>query len=170
MTVIKRAAVTEADVQNAVAHHFGRLRHEMTVPNCGSVFNWEADVISVNKQGLAHEVEIKASRADWLVELRAANAEAPTLCPQKSPVKWIRHLRLRNGVNCPSYFWVAAPDGVVLDGELLDYCGFLNYGVTGLISVVKKAPRIHANPITDKQWRAMARGLSIRYWKARRTA
>lgn len=90
-----------------------------------------ADAVAVNlwkSRGHAiHGVEIKVSRSDWLREL-------------KSPVK------AESVHTYCNYWWIAAPAGVVKDGELPTTWGLLELRAGGLVQIVA-APKLSPQPI-----------------------
>ncbi len=56
----------------------------------------------------AHAIEVKVSRSDWLRELKK---------PRKR----------RAAMAISNYFWIAAPVGIVKDGELPEGCGLIEF-------------------------------------------
>ena len=186
--------LSEAKVQALVASTICDT-HEMTVPNIGTLWQWESDLASVTRSDYAHDFEIKISRADWLAERRkiaqggrgnakanrdhmlrhakAIEAEETNPKPRKTYVVPGKTSRITKGAFYPpNYFWIVAPEGVIKDGELPDYAGLIEirfderFGVYDTITR-RKAPRLHGLKIADRQWRAMARGLSVRVWAER---
>ncbi|NYT74230.1 hypothetical protein HZU72_17605 [Halomonas sp. QX-2] len=181
--------LTEAIVQDVVYAYCAAAKHEITVPNCGSVWGPEADIASVTKARLGHAFEIKVSRADWLAELRQIRGEEQT-------AKWWRAKTLSNakqqaaetarmaaaGSNCcglvpPSYFWMVTAPGLIKREELPEYAGLMeiepyrfgNVQSHGfMIREVRPAPRLHRVKLLDNQMMAMARGVTLRYWQQRR--
>ncbi len=185
--------LSEARVQNLLAEMICHA-HEMTVPNIGTLWQWESDLASVTKTDLSHDFEIKISRADWLAEKRKIEeaggrnpkadrdhmlryakeieAEEKNDKPRKTYVIPGKTRRMSKGAFYPpNYFWVVVPEGVVKDGELPDYAGLIEITFDerrGYRTVTrKKAPRLHGLKIADRQWRSMARGLSVRVWAER---
>lgn len=183
--------LTEAIVQDLVYASCKASKHEITVPNCGSVWGPEADVASITKSRLGHAYEIKVSRADWLSELRQIRGDSQT-------AKWWRAHVLASakeraektasmhaaGSNCcglvpPNYFWMVTAPGIVQDGELPEYAGLLEvepyrFGDVKahgyMLRQVKAAPRLHRVKQLDNQVMALARGVTLRYWQMRRGA
>ncbi len=183
--------LTEALVQDVVYAWCARAKHEITVPNCGSVWGPEADVASVTKACLGHAFEIKVSRADWLAELRQIRGEwrcakwgrARTLANAKEEAQKTEAMAAK-GSNCcglvpPSYFWMVTAPGIIRDGELPEYAGLMEvepyqhgwvkaHGY--MIREVRPAPRLHRVKLLDSQLMAMARGVTLRYWQNGRAA
>jgi hypothetical protein len=67
--------------------------------------DWLCAHLWLNRGRLMHGVEVKVRRADWLKEIRAPKADS-----------WF---------SVVDYWWLAAPQGVVEDGELPATWGFL---------------------------------------------
>lgn len=197
-TPMELPPLTEAIVQDIVYAWCYRAKHEVTVPNCGSVWGPEADVASMTRTRLGHAFEIKVSRSDWLAELRhirgdcrchegrydcAKFARAGTLTNAKSLAEETARMA-EAGSNCcgrvpPSYFWVVTASGIVKDGELPDYAGLMEiepyrFGAVQahgyMVREVRPAPRLHRVKMLDNQLMAMARGVTLRYWKNGRAA
>lgn len=190
--------LTEAIVQDVVYAWCYRAKHEITVPNCGSVWGPEADVASVTKSRLGHAFEIKVSRSDWLAELRhirgacnchggradcAKQNRAKNLADAKAIAREAESLAAK-GSNCcglvpPSYFWVVTAPGIVQDGELPEFAGLMEvepfrHGAVKahgyMVREVRPAPRLHRVKMLDSQLMAMARGVTLRYWQNGRAA
>ncbi|MBT2772944.1 hypothetical protein J7J47_11995 [Halomonas sp. ISL-60] len=182
-------ALTEAIVQDVVYAYCAAAKHEITVPNCGSVWGPEADIASMTKARLGHAFEIKVSRGDWLAELRQIRGDAQT-------AKWWRAQVLASagerakktadmhaqGSNCcglvpPNYFWMVTAPGIVKPDELPEYAGLMEiepemayraqtHGYT--VRELYPAPRLHRVKLLDNQIMALARGVTLRYWQQRR--
>ena len=190
--------LTEVIVQDVVYAWCYRAKHEITVPNCGSVWGPEADVVSMTKSRLGHAFEIKVSRSDWLAELRhirgacnchggrydcAKQDRAKTLADAKAIALEAERMAAK-GSNCgglvpPSYFWVVTAPGIVQDGELPEYAGLMEvepfrHGAVKahghMVREVRPAPRLHRVKMLDSQLMAMARGVTLRYWQNGRAA
>ena len=100
-----------------------------------------ADAVAMNlypSRGLEiHGFEVKASRSDWLSELRNPAKSAPV---QQYCDRW----------------WIVAPPGVVADGELPPTWGLLEAKV-GKLRQVCAAPKLEAKPVTGAFVAAMLR-------------
>lgn len=183
--------LTEAIVQDVVYAWCYRAKHEITVPNCGSLWGAEADIASLTKTRLGHAFEIKVSRADWLAELRQIRGDkqcakwgrAQTLSRAKEKADEVAALAA-TGSNCcgivpPSYFWMVTAPGIIQGDELPEYAGLMEvepyrFGVVKahgyMVREVRPAPRLHRVKLLDSQVMAMARGVTLRYWQKGRTA
>lgn len=151
--------MTEADIQDTLYFVRQQDRHEAIVPNCGMVFGWEADLVSVTKAGLTHEHEIKISRSDFKADARKQSKHVLLL---------ERRARSPSGfVQIPSYFWYVTPPDL-LDGlEVPEYAGHMTVAGRYSVKIRKQAPRLHREKITESQLQAITRGLMYRYWKRR---
>lgn len=100
-----------------------------------------ADAVAMNlypSRGLElHGFEVKASRSDWLRELKQPEKSAPV---QRFCDRW----------------WIVAPPGVVADGELPPTWG-LYEAKGGRITQAVAAPKLEAQPITREFVAAMLR-------------
>lgn len=187
--------LTEARIQNLIAETKCE-RHLMSVPNTGEVWVWESDVASITTAGLTHDFEVKVSRADWLAERRKVEEgdirqgkkayrdhvlrhakEIAALIDDPKPRKTIAipglKLREKKGFTPPNYFWVVTVEGVANPQEIPDYAGWIEVVFNekqGRFQLEErwKAPRLHGLGAHERQWRAMARGLSARVWSERK--
>lgn len=184
--------LTETTVQDAIYAYCQSRKHEITVPNCGTVFVYESDVASMTKSRIGHEFEVKVSRADWLAELRkiaspesnAKRSRAARLNQAKGIADALKAAWTRGEIRCgsdfnytedptPNYFWVVATPGIVKPDELPAYAGLMEvetYSFGNRLVQVTPAPRLHSLKMTDRQVLAMARGVSLRYWQQRGAA
>lgn len=111
----------------------------------GARQNRWADAVAMNlypSRGLeVYGFEIKVSRADWLRELKnpAKSAAVQRFCD-----RW----------------WVIAPDGVILDGELPPTWGYYEAQSSGKIRQVVSAPKLEPEAINRAFVAAMLRRAS----------
>ncbi|NRF83794.1 hypothetical protein HQ619_07620 [Burkholderia gladioli] len=104
-----------------------------------------ADAVAMNlypSRGLeVHGFEIKVSRSDWLRELKNPAKSAPV---QRFCDRW----------------WVVAPDGVILDGELPPTWGCYEAQASGKLRQVAAAPKLEPDEISRAFVAAMLRRAS----------
>lgn len=134
------------------------------IPNI-YLYGWESDFLSVSRSGYVYEYEIKLSISDFRADFK----------------KRRRHKALKEGgsekiyktyheLKRPNYFYFTVPKDIAFKSERLcpEYAGLVVMReniVRG--TVVKKAPKLHKDKITDKQIKQiMERGLS-KYWNTR---
>ena len=126
----------------------------------------EFDAVVVDtweSKGLTIEIiEVKVSRSDWLNELKK---------PHKTQA----------ALNRSNLFSIAAPKGVVKDGELKDGWGFYEVGATGVLRC-KQVPKLHTpssqrrergsdNLMSPKNWESLPRSFVVALLRAiKRTA
>lgn len=165
--------MTEAQIQNAIKSAIGS--REVMVPNCGTVYYWEADLLAVVPRSLyVEEYEIKTSRADFLRDFPRQGA------------KWVRKNALeiahrtrapqqRNrSYKAPNRFYYVVKAGEVDVSEIPDYAGF--YEVDSVATLegevltcrrVRRAPVLHRDQVSAKDLCSMTRGVSLRFWDLR---
>lgn len=143
----------EHEIQDVLYSDFcGDKNHIMTVPNCKAMTpRGESDLLSVTKALFVHEFEIKRSTTDFLREFET-----------KSRKHRILENKERDGI--PNYFWFVAPEGVVED--IPEYSGHIRVDENEL-EVMKDAPRLHNDKMSDRARRYLERGLQARLWQRR---
>lgn len=143
--------LTESRIQALLATKFGKTG-SICVPNCGA-FGWESDLLRLTSRWLCAEYEIKVSRADF----RADRAK-------KLKHLWLETRPSEAPQRCPNYFWYAAPVGVIPVDELPAYAGLVEVVDRNLV-VARKAPRLHRQPIAERNATYMLRGVTLRFWQ-----
>lgn len=144
--------MNERLIQNVLWKDCDSRRHRFMTPNT-TMFGWESDMISVTKAGLIVEYEIKISRGDF-----------------RADFKKIRHRILDSKLlnephRGPAYFYYAVPRDLVAVNEVPAHAGLIY--TTSMFQIVKPAPRLHSNKITDGQRQWLERSLIHRYWRER---
>lgn len=147
--------MTEKQIQNQLYDWCSEKRHPVTIDNCGACTIGKADLLSVTKAHFVHEFEVKCSVGDFQREFDNKDT---------------KHKRLGRADNrlmsLPNYFWFATPTDLLTIGDLPEYAGLMTVTTDGC-SVVRKAPRIHSDNLSDKDRRYIERGLTYRYWGQR---
>jgi hypothetical protein len=157
--------VHETDIQNALYRFFADKRHPMTIPNCGAdCVVGEADLISITRAHLVHEVEIKTSRSDFLREFETKEEKHEIL-----HAGGVKDYPYGGTYYYSNYFWFAAPEGLLSLDDLPDYAGLLSVTEPRTVSVDRDAPRLHIEKLSDTDRRYIERGLTLRYWQERTT-
>lgn len=112
----------------------------------GSKQNRWADAVAMNlypSRGMElNGFEIKVSRSDWTRELKNPEKSAPV---QQYCDRW----------------WIVAPPGVIIDGELPPTWGQIEAKEGGKLRQVVAAPKLDAKPVTRDFMGAMLRRASV---------
>ena len=99
---------------------------------------WECDVLSVGRNDLTTEYEVKRSRADYLADFNKKD----------------KHFSTSNGYGC-NYFYYACPVGLIKSSEIPEYAGLVYCNTKGA-RIIKKAPILHQEKITFSQLKKVA--------------
>jgi len=149
------------------------------------VYGWEADLLTVTKAGQVHEYEIKVSRSDWLSEYRSIASAFTDVQPDSSVKKFRAQCLSGRHENkptikpsgrqhdCPNRFWMVVGPGVLWEQEVPEYAGLIEvqpFRDSLIPQVLRKAPKLHGEPLSDKHWRMVARGICLRYWQRKEGA
>ncbi len=110
-------------------------------------------MIAATKAGLLIEYEIKISRSDF-----------------RADFKKIRHRildarKIGEQYRGAAYFYYVVPRDLVRIDEVPPHAGLIY--CAPLFQIVKPAPRLHSNKITDGQRQWLERSLIHRYWRER---
>lgn len=112
--------ISISKIQRILARNLIKKGHSLVIPNTNYISQSEADLISVTKSGYWNEYEIKKTRADFLNEMRAYNAEG-----SYSYAKYEKHDKIKKCLNdgkntnkIPSKFWLVTPPNIVEKDEL----------------------------------------------------
>lgn len=82
--------VTEAHIQALLMRYvMGHLHHLFVIPNSNTFFDWEADLVSLNRSGYLNEFEIKIIKGDYSRDAK------------KRKHLWMQYPDSRS----PAYFW-----------------------------------------------------------------
>ena len=168
---------TEEFMQRELSYFFARntIKYEM---DGVYIFEWESDKFIETRSGYIYEFEIKVSKSDFKndfkhkedkhIILEGAKAYKDEYLPKY--YRLIEENRKRGGdwaVNefkkyaddspfykvdghkRPNFFYYCTPPDLVTKEEVPSYAGLLYINEYGTITVVKKAPRIHPDKLTD---------------------
>ncbi len=111
----------------------------------------EADFVAITKSRFIVECEIKISRGDFFKDFK----------------KEAKHLKMINKVCCANYFYFAAPEGLIKIDEVPEYAGLIEISLVNNKSraiVIKNAPRIHNEKITDQMLIKLLRSVMYKYF------
>lgn len=105
--------------------------------NCKNIYLYtghEADVISVDRYDMIHEVEVKRSRNDFRADFEKGD----------------KHHRTSNG-QMANYFYFACPQGMLSAHEMPEYAGLIWVNERGHAWIDKAAPELHRDTITTEK-------------------
>lgn len=184
----KRAPlVSVSSIQKALYFHASNKSHEYICPNKFLLKWWECDLVSITKAGYLHEFEIKMSRADFLNDFKkgikhevmeANYRKQDTVIvesdkrrakgmrrPKRVDVDGVSHLQCKiDHLSCPSYFWFVVPAGLLKKEDIPEYAGWLEFS-KGYIKVIKDAPRLNKNKVSDEVKENITSSMVARFWK-----
>ncbi len=133
--------------------------HIAVVPNA-HFFTNEADVLSVTKARLAHVFEIKISRSDLKADFKKDRHKELVALKQHYNSYGKRVWLI------PSYFWFVAPEPVFQGITIPAYAGIM-VPHKHKLRVVRKAPRLHTEKLSDQDMVRVLDKLLWRYWRTR---
>lgn len=146
--------MNERLIQNLIFSDCDRRRHRFMTPNT-TLFGWESDMIATTKAGLIIEYEIKISRGDFRADFKKLRHRLFEL----------QQVEREIGERGPAYFYYVVPRDMVRTDEVPAHAGLIY--AHPIFQIVKPAPRLHANKITDSQRQWLERSLIHRYWRER---
>lgn len=100
----------------------------------------ESDVFMIHKSNmLVTEFEVKISINDFKADFK----------------KTFKHWKMQNPLSgehsyCPSYFYYSCPKNLINISLIPNYAGLIYVDEFGEIEIIKKAPLLHKNKITQK--------------------
>ncbi len=124
------------------------------------LFHWESDLIYVSKNGYITEYEIKISKSDFKADKN----------------KTYKHQKLGScSTFKPKYFWYVCPPNVIDIQNIPDYagliyCNSLRYhevtysSLRDNIKIIKKAPKLKSDKITDQKLIDILKKGNTKYW------
>jgi hypothetical protein len=173
--------MTEHEAQNLLHRYASIRQHECIVPNVFAAYSWESDVLSITRAGYVHEYEIKVSLADFKKdagktekhEILKTGSRPTSDCEQRFidksiPIKWCNYDPATNRVigNRPNYFWYACPQGIIPLDDVPAHAGLI-YLAGSSYSIVKDAPLLHREKVTDKIKQHIITSFAFKYWRMR---
>ena len=172
-----RGPLTEYLIQNALYHALMQKQHRLICPNV-YLFDWESDFLSVTKTGFMHEYEIKISRSDFKNDAKKIDKHEKLTTGQidvyKTRRNWnpdFKEVKMMPRLR-PNCFWYVCPENMIALDELPDHAGLMyvtqpnQYG-NSYVTEVKRATKLHKEPITVTQTHKLANAFYWRYWRYR---
>jgi hypothetical protein len=127
--------------------------HQAVVPNV-QLASWEADLVSITQAGYLHEWECKCSRGDFFADLK------------KRKHRWLGRGHLGSSYY-PARLWYVAPPGLIKPKWVPQHAGLVTVNGGAYVRCAKvevEAPQLHRHPITERQWRWLARISTYKLW------
>lgn len=170
----KTPEMSESVIQPRLFQHLYKKGHKLIVPNFQGFFTGEIDVCSVMKSGLVNEYEIKISRSDFFADAKKENKH--TVFEKMSAGVFFEKRSYYSGsgiyqieFTAPNYFYYVVPTDLVKTEEVPHYAGliYINPENSFDLRSVKKAVRIHQQPMPTEIRAKAAVALMWRCWNAR---
>lgn len=184
--IIVEAKEKIREINIALFRHFNT--HKLHCPNTTTVFPWEADLVSLTRAELAHEFEIKITRADFKADFKKDkhrlltakfHGEIPYSITSEEMEKIYARCepRAREALtllyryeikSMPNYFWFICLDFDVPHNEIPEYAGYIKATSKDdyvYLNREKEAPRIHKGKLDDGQKESLYHSINARYWK-----
>lgn len=166
--------MTEHLIQIRLFWWLQRKGQRWIVPNFNGFYTGEMDVCSVMKSGMVNEFEIKVTRADFKADSKKQKHEILSDVTQTGLL--VRQIPRWDGgfnelnITAPNFFYYVVPRDLITPEEIPAYAGliYINPENSHDIRTIKKAKRIHANPITDEKRYKIADSLMWRFWNMKR--
>jgi hypothetical protein len=162
--------MTEAEIQNKIFFPYN-LRGNLIISPSSMVLGWESDMIVVTKALLVHEFEIKLTHADFLADRKKDKWQQFEMWQtgQREYVHtfgagWQVKMQVQQP---PNYFWYACPRGVIDQSEVQPWAGLMVIDKNRNPITVKKAARLHGNPLPAKGLYQLCGSMNSRYWHYR---
>jgi len=168
MSAQPKIQLTEAAIQDLLYFHCVSKGHILVNPN-SCVFGWESDFVSVTKNLMVHEFEIKISKSDFKADAKKEKS-ALMIDPVKIYYPDLPRHRIEVTVRRPNYFYYVVPQGMITPEEVPDYAGLIYacpWYDKGRLRIAKKVRRIHDQPIDQHQVLQLTRSVMYRYWRQR---
>lgn len=170
---------TAAEIAWHMRCHAMELGHEWITPNV-MLYAWESDLLTVTRDGLVCEVEIKCSRSDLRQDLRKPKhsqgmlmngsfLEKPSGVGRTRGERKEDQRRSTGAVRCrrPNYFCFAMPCEVFRKGPRLvlpPYAGLYTVDAHGRVFEERRPIQLHTERIGIEDLLDLARRMHHRYW------
>lgn len=178
-------SVTASDLAWHMFNYAVGLQHEWITPNA-LLYAWESDLLTVTRNGMVCEVEIKCSRSDLLNDLKKPKHSQGMLmngsfmaleqAKNRTSNQVKEDLRRNSGfVKCrrPNYFCFAMPCAVFRKlpaGKLPMYAGVYTVDEQGRVFEERRPIQLHTERIATEDLLGLARRMHHRYWNELRKA
>ncbi len=124
---------------------------------------WESDFLTIQKNGLCIEFEVKVTRSDFKADAKKTEKHkilqtgyvdrrrVDGLDGRKIKYKTIVEEAMR-----PNRFYYVVPEGLIKKNEIPDYAGLIYIGPRGAVKRIKMAPLLH-DKVIDLQDKLMSK-------------
>jgi len=158
--------MTEVEVQNLVWREYATSSNLVVIP-CSNVLGWEADMLVVTRALLAHEFEIKLTRADFRADMGKEKWAHFQAFRAGSMVLQVDRYGFSARVLRPAnYFWYVCPPDLLVTADVPTFAG-LAYATRDGLRTMKKPERLHREKLSQSQVMQITRAMSFRYWQRR---
>jgi hypothetical protein len=150
--------MAEKTIQNHLYAWLEKRGQLFITPNVSIFGKYESDLVSVSRNKMITEYEIKISISDFNREFKD---------------KALKHRYLSGGTTfkhyTPNYYYFVFPEKLFekMPSEIPFYSGVILVNEAGFIRCVKPAKRIHTLPASERDINYLSRGLMYRYWGMR---
>jgi len=156
--------MTERDIQIALYRFAIGKGQKWIIPNVQHFADWESDLLSVTTSGLVHEFEIKITKSDFLADFKKTPFRRHGRFQSRH--EWLANASVKRR---PNYFWFAVPAGLLLAEDVPAHAGLIwiedkSQYLYSRVLIVKKAPRLHTDKISDKDKMKIAEKMMYRFW------
>lgn len=198
---------TEQFMQGKLSNFFARNTIKYDIDGL-YIFDWESDKFIETRSGLIYEFEIKVSKSDFKNDFKHKKDKHIILegeerygdkylpryyeCLEENKKRgnWAemnfrkyadndKHYMV-GGHKRPNYFYYCTPPGIIDVDDVPSYAGLVYVDKSGLITIKKKAPKLHNDKIKDSElglgekfyfnmdnWRTRCKNAwkDVKYWR-----
>lgn len=157
-------SVSYQAIEMAIYSHRSHISPFPTIVNNVYCWGWESDLLFISKDWHTTEYEIKMSRSDYKADF-GKDKHKPARTGYLGQTLASLHQR------GPNYFYYVAPIGLLAGLTIPDYAGLIEVegdDVHGIVSVTKKAPRLHREPLKDHYRMPVILKGCNRYWQLKK--
>ena len=140
--------MTEKYIQRRLYLEFiDKRKHKCCSPNV-YIFDWECDLVTINRNNYIYEFEIKSNKWDYINDFKKTEKH-----------KSFKRLVSKSGL--PNYFYYVCPKDLIKLEDIPEYAGLIYIDKEyNRVNEIKKAPILHKNEF-DK-WESIAIKLSYK--------
>lgn len=164
--------MNETAIQNELWAHLRDKQHELVVPNYTPKQWWECDVFSLTKAGMMVEHEIKLTVGDFKADAKKERERKESTGPAWHEYKMVqekKHDRLALAdPHGPTRFFYVVPNELLKPEDVPVWAGLIYFrSPRRTFETVKKAPKLHTQPVPEAVSKHALGVLYWRYWHLR---